>query len=146
PEEVLRVPRSASLEFDWEVELAVVIGSAVSNVDPEDAASAIAGFTIVNDVTARDLQRRHVQWLLGKSVDGATPLGPWVVTRDELGSEPDLEIELRVNGEVKQSARTSELIFGVPEIVATISRTIALRPGDVIATGTPGGVGFKRDP
>jgi 2-keto-4-pentenoate hydratase/2-oxohepta-3-ene-1,7-dioic acid hydratase in catechol pathway len=145
-EEVLRLPRTASLEFDWEVELAIVIGAAVSNVDRADAASAIAGYTVVNDVTARDLQRRHLQWLLAKSVDSATPLGPLVVTRDELGSEPDLEIELRVNGEVKQSARTSELIFGVPEIVSTISRTIALRPGDVIATGTPSGVGFKSDP
>jgi acylpyruvate hydrolase len=142
----LRLPKNVSEQFDWEVELAVVIGAPSREVSTSEAASAIAGYTVVNDVTARDLQTKHVQWTLGKNNVAATPVGPWIVTKDELGDDLDLDITLTVNGETMQSGNTREMLFGVPLLIATISAVTPLLPGDVIATGTPSGVGFKRTP
>jgi 2-keto-4-pentenoate hydratase/2-oxohepta-3-ene-1,7-dioic acid hydratase in catechol pathway len=146
PSAVLSLDPSISTEFDWEVELAVVIGRGGRRIDPRVVEEHIAGYTILNDITARDLQRRHVQWHLGKNVDRSSPLGPWVVTADEIEYPPDLEISLAVNGIVKQRARTSELVFDIAHLMSTVSRYIALQPGDIIATGTPAGVGFARRP
>lgn len=135
-----------STEFDWEVELGVVIGKAGRNIPRERAGDHIYGYTVVNDVTARDVQHRHKQWHLGKNVDGSTPVGPWIVTVDEVGYPPELDIELTINGEVMQRANTRDMIFPIAEQIEVISQYVALRPGDVIATGTPSGVGFARTP
>ena len=143
---VLPLPKEVSEQFDWEAELGVVIGAPVRNVSVESALDAVAGFTIVNDITARDLQTKHVQWTLGKNSVAATPIGPWVVTKDELGSEPELEIALLVNDQIKQTGNTRDMIFDVARLISTISAVMPLMPGDVIATGTPSGVGFKRNP
>lgn len=142
----LPLPAAVSTEFDWEVELGVVIGAPARAVKATDAWESVAGYTIVNDVTARDLQGLHVQWTLGKNSEAATPIGPGIVTKGAIGTEPDLDITLRVNGELKQSARTSDLIFDIPSLIETVSAVTPLLPGDVIATGTPSGVGFKRTP
>lgn len=135
-----------STEFDWEVELGVVIGTAGRNIPRERAGEHIYGYTVVNDVTARDVQHRHKQWHLGKNVDGSTPIGPWIVTVDEVGYPPELDIALTINGEVMQRANTRDMIFPIAEQIEVISQYVALRPGDVIATGTPSGVGFARTP
>lgn len=144
--DVLPLPQSLSTQWDWEVELGVVIGAPISNAGPDQVWDSIAGYTIVNDVTARDLQSRHTQWFLGKNAAAATPVGPWIVSRDELGTPPDVELSLTVNGERKQLGRSSELIFDIPTLIATISSVTPLLPGDVIATGTPSGVGMKQNP
>lgn len=131
---------------DYEGELAVVIGKRCRNVAPDQARSTIFGWTIVNDVTARDLQKRHVQWFVGKSPDTFCPMGPAIVTVDEL---PDIEgcwLRTRVNGELRQEAPVSDLIFGVDVLISTLSQVMTLEPGDVIATGTPEGVGIGFDP
>lgn len=147
PYDPVQLP-SLSDQVDWEAELAIVIGRAVRHADPAAAASAIAGFTVANDVSMRDLQERTPQWLQGKTFEGTTPVGPCLVTPDELagGVEPDLEISCAVNGETMQRSRTSDLIFGCVELVQYISQIITLRPGDLILTGTPGGVGVARRP
>lgn len=138
---------SVSTEFDWEVELGVVIGRAGRNIAAEDAADHVFGYTVVNDVTARDVQHRHKQWHLGKNVDRSTPVGPWIVTADELGAFPPArDLDLEVNGAGKQTANTKDMIFSIAEQIAVISRYVELVPGDVIATGTPAGVGFSRTP
>jgi acylpyruvate hydrolase len=135
-----------SAEIDWEAELAVVIGMEVSRCSPEDAAEAIAGFTIANDVSMRDWQRRTPQWLQGKAFDASTPLGPVLVSRDECSPESGLAIACEINGEVVQQGRTSTLVFDAPALISYISRFTVLRPGDVVLTGTPGGVGMARNP
>ncbi|MDQ1079605.1 fumarylacetoacetate hydrolase family protein [Pseudoroseomonas cervicalis] len=126
---------------DYEAELAVVIGQGGRNIARQDALRHVFGYTLVNDVTARDLQGTHKQWLLGKGIDGFCPMGPWIVTADEIGARP-MRITCQVNGEARQDASTADLIFDVPELIETISRSMALLPGDVIATGTPEGVGI----
>ena len=135
-----------SNSIDWEGELAVVIGNAVSRADETTARSAIAGFAVANDVSARDFQRRTPEWLQGKTFDRTTPLGPYLVTVDETGPEPDLEISCSVDGHTKQHSRTSELVFGPVALIQYISAITTLRPGDIILTGTPGGVGDGRNP
>lgn len=135
-----------SVEFDWEVELGVVIGRGGRDIPVESAAEHVFGYTVVNDITARDLQRRHQQWLLGKNVDAATPVGPWIVTADELGVPPSVGIHLSVNGDQKQSSDTTLMIFDIAAQISTISRSMSLEPGDIISTGTPAGVGFTRTP
>jgi 2-keto-4-pentenoate hydratase/2-oxohepta-3-ene-1,7-dioic acid hydratase in catechol pathway len=135
-----------SEQFDWEVELGVVIGRGGRDIPVERAGEHVFGYTVVNDVTARDVQHRHKQWHLGKNVDRSTPVGPWIVTADELGWPPLAELSLRVNGELKQQALTQDMIFTIADQIATVSRYVELRPGDVLATGTPGGVGFARTP
>ncbi|MCU1453686.1 MAG: 5-carboxymethyl-2-hydroxymuconate delta-isomerase [Acidimicrobiales bacterium] len=142
----LLLPRHVSAEFDFEAELGVVIGLDAVDVAEEDAWRHVAGYCVINDITARDLQRAHQQWHLGKNVPASTPIGPWVIGRDALPLPPDVEVTLSVNGVEKQRSRTSLLIHGLPELVALLSRVTHLRAGDVIATGTPAGVGFKRTP
>ena len=126
---------------DWEVELVVVIGREVRNAGPEEAAAAIAGFSVGNDVSARDLQGRTSQWLQGKTCEATTPVGPNLTTTDVTGVEPDLAISCAVDGVVRQSSRTSDLLFKPVDLVAYLSRILTLDPGDLIFTGTPGGVG-----
>ena len=132
-------------ELDYEAELGVIIGRAGKGISRGEAMSHVWGYTIINDVTARDLQKRHKQWFLGKGLDTFCPMGPWAVTADEVGSAP-LEVLCKVNGEERQRASTKDLIFDIPAIIATISAGITLQPGDVIATGTPKGVGIGFEP
>ncbi|WP_424534976.1 fumarylacetoacetate hydrolase family protein [Sphaerisporangium viridialbum] len=135
-------------EFDWEVELAVVIGAPVRRARGVEAEAAIAGFTVLNDITCRDWQFRTREWLQGKMWDSSTPAGPYVVTPDELpgGVRPELEVKLSVDGEVMQHDNTGDLLFDPVTLVEYISTVVRLNPGDIIATGTPGGVGHARDP
>ncbi|MBP2472302.1 acylpyruvate hydrolase [Crossiella equi] len=137
-----------SAQVDWEAELAVVIGSPVRRADEDQAAKAIAGFTVLNDVTMRDWQFRTREWLQGKTFEATTPLGPVLVTPDELpgGVRPELAIRCTVNGEVVQEANTGDLVFDPVTLVRYLSTILTLHPGDVIATGTPGGVGHARTP
>jgi 2-keto-4-pentenoate hydratase/2-oxohepta-3-ene-1,7-dioic acid hydratase in catechol pathway len=135
-----------SEEFDWEVELGVVIGLGGQHIPRERAGDHVFGYTVINDVTARDVQRRHQQWHLGKNVDASTPVGPWIVTVDEVGYPPRVDVSLELGGEVMQLAHTDDMIFDIADQIATVSRYVALRPGDVFATGTPSGVGFARTP
>jgi 2-keto-4-pentenoate hydratase/2-oxohepta-3-ene-1,7-dioic acid hydratase in catechol pathway len=139
------VPRSEP-GLDWEAELAVVISTPAYQISPAEAAETVLGYSAFNDLTARDRQFASSQWTLGKNVPGSGPLGPVVVTRDEIPEPVDLHLESRVNGAVMQQARTSELIFSVPELISFVSQTVALQPGDVLATGTPAGIGYARDP
>jgi len=132
-------------QLDYEAELAVVIGKEGRASGRADAYAMVWGYTIVNDVTARDLQQAHRQWFMGKSLDTFCPIGPWITTADEIDAEK-LDLECRVNGELRQKARTSDLIFDIPALIRTISAGIRLQPGDVIATGTPSGVGIGFDP
>jgi len=131
--------------LDYEAELAVVIGTGGRGITREAAWQHVFGYTILNDITARDLQQGHKQWFIGKSLDTFCPLGPWLVTADEIQPQ-NLAIRSWVNGEVRQDANTSDLIFDIPTLIATISAGITLLPGDVIATGTPSGVGLGFDP
>jgi 2-keto-4-pentenoate hydratase/2-oxohepta-3-ene-1,7-dioic acid hydratase in catechol pathway len=131
---------------DYEGELAVVIGRRARNVTADDALDHVFGWTIVNDVTARDLQRRHVQWFVGKSPDTFCPMGPWITTIDELPDIGSSWLRTRVNGELRQEAPISALIFGVGELICTLSEVMTLEPGDIIATGTGLGVGIGFDP
>jgi acylpyruvate hydrolase len=137
-----------SAAVDWEAELAVVVGAPVRTATTIEAEQAIAGFAVLNDVTMRDWQYRSVQWLQGKTFEATTPLGPWLVTPDELpgGVRPTLDLRCVVDGEVVQEANTGDLVFDPVALVEYISRIVTLRPGDVIATGTPGGVGHARKP
>jgi len=140
---------AVSQRVDWEAELGVVIGTPARHVAKEHALGHVAGYTVVNDVTARDWQRRTREFLSGKTFEHTTPVGPVLATPDEFGapgSEPDLEIRCEVDGQAMQRSRTSDLLFGVADIVAYISEIITLLPGDLILTGTPGGVGDGRDP
>jgi len=141
----VRLDRSVSQAVDYEAELAVIIGEGGRAIAPAEAMNHVWGYTIVNDVTARDLQGRHSQWLIGKSQDTFCPMGPWAATRDEIDLA-DTQIRSFVNGELRQDANTRDLIFDVPAIIATISAGITLQPGDVIATGTPAGVGIGFKP
>jgi len=139
-------PESAAA--DWEAELAVVIGGTVRRADPGQAAAAIAGFTVLNDITMRDWQYRSPMWLQGKTFEGTTPVGPVLVTPDELpgGVRPVLELRCEVDGETVQKASTGDLVFDPVDLVRYVSTIVTLRPGDLIATGTPGGVGHARKP
>ena len=132
--------------WDWEGELAVVIGRAVRNVGVEYAREAIAGWTVANDVSARDWQRRASQWLLGKTFDSTTPLGPWLVPASQVDPADGLVIRCLVDGVEKQRASTSDLVFDAVWLVSYLSQVMTLRPGDVVLTGTPGGVGTARTP
>ncbi|MBL3669252.1 fumarylacetoacetate hydrolase family protein [Streptomyces sp. M2CJ-2] len=135
-------------QFDWEVELAVVVGKQVRRAKGEQAEQAIAGFTVLNDITTRDWQFRTREWLQGKTWDSTTPVGPYLVTPDELpgGVRPALDVKLTVDGEVMQSDNTGDLLFDPVALVEYVSTIIRLNPGDIIATGTPGGVGHARKP
>ena len=139
------LPR-ASEEVDYEGELAVVIGKRCKEVAEEDTIEYVAGYMAFNDVSARDLQLQTSQWMAGKAIDTFAPCGPALVTADEIEDVQDLELRTRVNGETVQQANTSMMIFPVRETIAFISKLMTLEPGDIIATGTPSGVGFKRNP
>lgn len=133
-------------KVDYEAELVAVIGEETRRVDPEEALDRVAGFTIGNDVSARDLQHGDGQWVRGKSLDGFAPTGPDLVTTDEVGDPHDLDIWAEVNGERLQESSTSNLIFGVDDLVSFCSQAFTLKPGDLLFTGTPPGVGVYRDP
>ncbi len=136
-----------SAQNDWEVELGVIIGSRGKNIQRADAFEHVFGYTVVNDVSARDLQVAHgKQFFKGKSLDGYCPMGPWIVTRDEIPDPHALALRCRVNGVLKQEGNTRDLIFDIPAIIEWLSRGMTLLSGDVIATGTPSGVGFARTP
>ncbi|WP_341357792.1 fumarylacetoacetate hydrolase family protein [Rossellomorea sp. y25] len=128
-------------QLDYEGELAVVIGKRGKGISPVDALGYVFGYTILNDITARDLQKKHGQFFIGKSLDTTCPIGPYLVTKDEIADPQNLEIKTRVNDEIRQSSNTSEMIFNIPTIISTLSKGMTLEPGDIIATGTPAGVG-----
>ena len=132
--------------LDYECELGVIIGKDARNVKREDAADYIFGYTIVNDVSARNLQTRHKQWYLGKSLDGFTPMGPCIVSADEISFPPKLDISCLVNEEIRQSSNTECLITGIADIIAILSEGMTLQAGTIIATGTPSGVGMGMNP
>ncbi len=144
-EEFVRDP-AVSTRMDYEVELGVVIGPGGRDIPAERALEHVYGYTIVNDVTARDLQRRHDQWFKGKGLDRSCPMGPCIVTRDEIGDYTTLELSLTVNGEERQHAEASQMIFDVPKLIQALSAGMTLEAGDVISTGTPAGVGFAMNP
>ncbi len=145
PHDDVQLPHGISEQIDYESELAVVIGTGGKNIRKEDALAHIFGYTIVNDVTARDVQMRHQQWDMGKSFDTFCPMGPWIVTADQLDGT-NTRVRGWVNGQLRQDGRTADLIFDIATLIETCSRGITLYPGDVIATGTPAGVGMGLNP
>ena len=136
----------AGLDVDWEAELAVVLGTPLRRADAAQARAAIAGYTVANDISIRDWQYRTLQWFQGKAWDATTPVGPVVVTPDELDLRAGLEVSCRVNGELMQKDSTATLVFDPAALLAYVSTFTVLRPGDLVLTGTPGGVGAARDP
>ncbi|WP_439590605.1 fumarylacetoacetate hydrolase family protein [Hydrogenophaga sp.] len=143
--EAVRYPTGASDQMDYEAELGVIIGQGGRDIAKASALDHVFGYVILNDVTARDRQATHKQWFLGKSLDTFCPMGPWIATRDELDGTA-LNVKCWINGELRQNANTRDLIFDIPTLIATISAGLTLRPGDVIATGTPAGVGIGFSP
>ncbi|MGP6086686.1 fumarylacetoacetate hydrolase family protein [Antarctobacter jejuensis] len=147
PEGEILIFPSVSEAIDYEVELAVVIGKPGRNIAKADAYDHIFGYTILNDISARDVQRRHGgQYFKGKGMDGSCPLGPWIVTADSISDPHALSIGLKVNGEQRQDGNTRDMIFDIPTLIASLSEGLTLEPGDIIATGTPSGVGYAMDP
>jgi 2-keto-4-pentenoate hydratase/2-oxohepta-3-ene-1,7-dioic acid hydratase in catechol pathway len=143
----ISIDPSVSTKIDWEVELGVVIGRRGANIKRQDALAHIFGYTVLNDVTARDIQNGWGgQWFKGKSLDGSCPIGPWVLTRDEVADVQALHLQLRINGAVKQDANSRDMIYPVDAIIEWLSIGMTLLPGMLIATGTPEGVGFARTP
>lgn len=147
PNEPIVLGRSTK-KVDYEVELAVIMGRECKNVKRKAAMDCVAGYTVLNDVSARDYQieRGGGQWVVGKSFDTFCPMGPWLVTKDDVKNPHGLDIKLKLNGRVMQHSNTKHLIFDIPTIIAYLSKVMTLEPGDVISTGTPGGVGFVRKP
>lgn len=136
-----------SSQVDYEVELAVIIGTAGRDIPRERALEHVFGYTILNDVTARDVQRRHGgQYFKGKGLDGSCPMGPWIVTADAIGDPAGLGLRSLVNDELRQQSTTAEMIFDIPTLIASLSEGMTLEPGDILATGTPSGVGYAMDP
>jgi 2-keto-4-pentenoate hydratase/2-oxohepta-3-ene-1,7-dioic acid hydratase in catechol pathway len=133
-------------KLDYELELAIILGKSGRDIAPENWREYVFGYTILNDVTARDLQRRHDQWFKGKGLDGTCPIGPWIVTDDEIANPQSLNLSLEINGEQRQSANTAQMIFDLPRILSDLSRGMTLDAGDIIATGTPSGVGYAMTP
>lgn len=133
-------------QLDWEVELAFIIGEGGKNIARAHAMRHIWGYTIINDISARDLQNRHQQFFKGKSLDGSCPMGPWIVTADEIGDPAALGLRLRVNGTTRQDSSVADLIFDIPTCIEVLSLGQTLEPGDIIATGTPSGVGMGMQP
>jgi 2-keto-4-pentenoate hydratase/2-oxohepta-3-ene-1,7-dioic acid hydratase in catechol pathway len=135
-----------SKKIDYEVELAFVFGRTGRNIKEEDAYDYIVGYTILIDVTARDLQKKHIQWFKGKSLDTFAPIGPYLVTRDEIADPHNLDIVMKINGKIMQKSNTRNLIFNIPTIISAISMDMTIEAGDIVATGTPAGVGYTRNP
>ena len=138
--------KDVSEELDWESELAIIIGKRGIHIKKENAYEYIFGYTVLNDISARDIQRNHKQFFLGKSLPGACPIGPCIVTKDEIEDPHNLNLSCSVNGDIKQESNTKYQIFDIPTQIQTISKSTYLEPGDIIATGTPSGVGFARTP
>lgn len=145
PNENIVLPKM-STQPDYEAELAFVIGKGGRHIAAENWKDHVFGYTILNDVSARDIQLKTSQWIMGKSFDTFAPMGPWLVTADEIADPHELRIGLRIHGETLQDSNTRELIFRIPELVAYLSSVFTLEPGDVVSTGTPPGVGFARKP
>jgi acylpyruvate hydrolase len=143
-DDILAPPESA--QIDYEAELAVIVGRPARRVPPAEALGVVAGYAVANDVTMRDYQYKSHQWLQGKAWPRSTPLGPWLVTGDEIGHGAALDISLELNGQEMQRSNTQKMIFGVAETISSLSEFAALAPGDVVLMGTPGGVGYRRDP
>ncbi len=137
---------SISAQMDYEAELAFIIGRPARRVGRADAMSYVFGYTVLNDITARDLQTAHKQFHVGKSLDGCCPIGPWIVTVDEIADPHARRITCHVNRELRQDSAAETMTFDIPAIVEILSRTMTLLPGDIVATGTPSGVGFARKP
>lgn len=146
PEGVVPYDASISEQYDWEVELAVVIGRTVKDIPAERALDYVWGYTIINDVSVRDVQNKHQQFFKGKSFDGTCPMGPMIVTADEIGDPHNLRLTLRVNGKTMQDSNTGDLIFDIPTLLSVLSRGQTLEAGDILATGTPSGVGMGHTP
>jgi 2-keto-4-pentenoate hydratase/2-oxohepta-3-ene-1,7-dioic acid hydratase in catechol pathway len=146
PGAAIRIGPELTAELDYEIELGVIIGTGGRDIPPEAALDHVFGYTIINDISARDLQRSHGQWFKGKALDSSCPIGPWIVTRDEIPSVEELALTLTVNGETRQHARCSQMIFDVPTLIASLSAGLTLEAADIIATGTPAGVGFSFKP
>ncbi len=146
PGEVVRGSLDWTQTVDYEGELGVVIGKRAVGVSRKDALQHVFGYVVLNDVTSRQLQRHHGQWVIGKGIDTFCPMGPFIATADEVGDVTTLRLQTEVNGEVRQDARVSDLIFDIPSLIETLSRTMTLLPGDIIATGTPAGVGIGFEP
>ncbi|WP_067839479.1 fumarylacetoacetate hydrolase family protein [Amphibacillus sediminis] len=145
PDDEIRKSKQTT-KLDYEVELAIVMGRQATAVSEAESLNYIAGYTIANDISARDLQKRTPQWLQGKSLDRSTPIGPWLVTTDEIPDPGKLMIKSSINGEKRQLSNTDQLIFSIPHLISFISSLITLEPGDLILTGTPDGVGFAQSP
>lgn len=145
PRDAIVIPAEVSTAIDYEAELTVVIGKGGKGISKADAMKHVWGYTIINDMTARDWQGRHSQWLLGKSFDTFCPMGPWLVTADEMDGQ-NTDVKCWVNGELRQDANTKDFIFDIPTLIECISAGITLYPGDLIATGTPAGVGIGYKP
>ena len=146
PNTDVRLDPKVTQRLDYEVELAVIIGREGRDIGASGAFEYVFGYSIANDVTGRDLQRRHEQWFKGKSLDTTLPLGPYIVTRDEIGDPKSLELSMHINGQQRQRARVEQMIFDIPTLIASLSAGMTLEPGDIIATGTPSGVGFAMNP
>lgn len=147
PYEKVEFSRNFTNKFDYEAELAVIIGKKGHCILEEEALDYVFGYTCANDLSARDVQNEHGgQWFLGKSMDKSCPLGPWIVTKDEIEDVQNLDIQCKVNGQIVQSSNTNLMMFPVKKIIAELSKAMTLLPGDIILTGTPSGVGFKRNP
>ncbi|MBV9082281.1 MAG: fumarylacetoacetate hydrolase family protein [Acidobacteriaceae bacterium] len=131
---------------DYEGEFAFVIGKGGRHIKPEGWANHVFGYTILNDVSARDFQRATTQWLMGKTFDTFAPMGPWIVTADEVADPHNLDVKTEINGELMQNSNTRELIFKIPDLISYLSSVFTLEPGDIVSTGTPPGVGFARNP
>ena len=140
------VDLAVSNKMDWEVELAVIIGKAGQGIAKENALDHVFGYSIINDISARDIQKRHKQFFVGKSFTGACPMGPWIVTADEIADPQNLDLKSWVNNDIKQDSNTKYQIFDVASVIETLSQGMILEVGDIIATGTPSGVGYVRNP
>ncbi|WP_261132459.1 fumarylacetoacetate hydrolase family protein [Bacillus sp. Marseille-Q3570] len=146
PEQPIIIPTEVTTDIDYEGELAVIIGKKGKAITRDEAYDYVFGYTLINDVTARDLQSRHKQFLIGKSLDGSCPMGPALVHKSAVPDPHDLHITTYVNGETRQSSSTSKMIFSIPELIEVLSKVMTLEPGDIIATGTPAGVGKGFNP
>lgn len=146
PDAEVRWPSKVTQAFDYEIELGVIIGKTGRDIPAAKAYEHVFGYTIINDVTARDLQRSHVQWFKGKTLDTTCPMGPWIVDAEEIGDPKALDLTFLLNGEQRQHASTAQMIFDVPAIIESLSAGLTLEAGDVIASGTPSGVGFGMEP
>lgn len=146
PDSAIRLDTELTQQLDYEVELALVIGRTCRDIDVSEAMDAVFGYTVLNDVTARDVQVRHHQWFKGKGLDTYCPIGPWIVPAEDFGSPSGRRITLRVNGQIRQDSNTSDLLFDCATIVSVLSQGLTLEPGDIVATGTPAGVALGMSP